>query len=413
MTKQVINVGATPDDKTGSTERDAFIAINANFAELYAGTGTGAPGSSGVAQNAVATYAAARLRVGSVTGDTLYVFGRTSQSDGGQGLFTWVAGGSTSVNDGTHLQATGGIWQRSPDTILTPQMGTLDPLVAGVFIDAGLTTDLTAVIAEAVAVGECTVALRKHDYTWPAGTKWPNGMNVIGQGWDGTHAASAGVGSLIHTTDSSIIVQDLNPARGTVIRGVYFKDGFQVRKQRTQCFNCRFDGNGLIVGDHNNTCSPYYSHFIACHFDATDPGGTPITLQNFCNGVDFDGSLFVPVGGRGIYFQDAVQGNRFRLTQDYSGASSADIKSIVYFGGGAIANNIEFTYWEDSSHTGRFTDGGHIVFGSGSAATRNRIMIPTSGGNVLRVVHNDAAADNYVETQYIRDSAQNNSSFTW
>ena len=373
----------------------------------------GTPGSAGVAKTGAATYAAARLLTGSVTGDTLYVFGRTSQSDGGQGLFTWVAGGTTSVNDGTQLQATGGIWQRSPDSILTPGMGTFDPLAAGIVIDAGLTTDLTAVIAEAVAVGECTVVLRKHDYTWPAGTKLPNGMSIIGQGWDGTHAATAGVGSLITTTDQSIIVQDLNPARGTIIKSVYFKWGLQVRKQRTHCFNVRFDGNGLIVGDHNNTCSPYYSHFIACHFDATDPGGTPITLQNFCNGVDFDGSLFVSPGGRGIYFQDAVQGNRFRLTQDYGGASSADIKSIVYFGGGAIANNIEFTYWEDSAHTGRFTDGGHIVFGVGSAATRNRILIPTNGGNALRVVHNTGSADNYVETTYIRDSEQDTASFNW
>src|SRR6266478_5337865 len=205
MTRQVINVGTAPDDKTGDNERTAFIKIDANDAELYA-----AAGVTGASALSAATYAIARTLTGTATGDRLQVLGRTSQSDGGQGLFTWVAGGSTSVNDGTQLSAAGGIWQRSPDTILTSQMGTLDPLAAGVFIDAGLTTDLTAVIAEAVAVGECTVALRKHDYTWPAGTKWPNGMNVIGQGWDGTHAASAGVGSLIHTTDSSIIVQDLN-----------------------------------------------------------------------------------------------------------------------------------------------------------------------------------------------------------
>jgi len=35
MTKQVINVGATPNDRQGDSLRAAFTKINANFDELY------------------------------------------------------------------------------------------------------------------------------------------------------------------------------------------------------------------------------------------------------------------------------------------------------------------------------------------------------------------------------------------
>ncbi len=73
-----------------------------------------------------ATYAAARLLSGAATGARLQVRGRTSQSDGGQGLFTWVAGGSTTINDGSQLTAPGGIWQR-PDVTLNAQWYGIDP----------------------------------------------------------------------------------------------------------------------------------------------------------------------------------------------------------------------------------------------------------------------------------------------
>src|SRR6266404_7602883 len=73
-----------------------------------------------------ATYAAARLLSGAATGARLQVRGRTSQSDGGQGLFTWVAGGSTTINDGSQLTAPGGIWQR-PDTTIQAQWYGVDP----------------------------------------------------------------------------------------------------------------------------------------------------------------------------------------------------------------------------------------------------------------------------------------------
>jgi hypothetical protein len=39
MTKQVINVGTSVNDRTGDSIRSAFQKVNANFTELYAGSG--------------------------------------------------------------------------------------------------------------------------------------------------------------------------------------------------------------------------------------------------------------------------------------------------------------------------------------------------------------------------------------
>lgn len=38
MAKQIINVGATANDKKGDSLRAAFQKVNANFTELYAST---------------------------------------------------------------------------------------------------------------------------------------------------------------------------------------------------------------------------------------------------------------------------------------------------------------------------------------------------------------------------------------
>ena len=94
----------------GTTAYAADQGIVVSNGSVWEDVGTG-----GATTLTAATYAAARLIPGVATGDRLQVLGRTSQSDGGQGLFTWVAGGSTTINDGTQLSAPGGIWQRTPD----------------------------------------------------------------------------------------------------------------------------------------------------------------------------------------------------------------------------------------------------------------------------------------------------------
>src|ERR1700704_4717067 len=105
MTRQVVTT--TPHNSgLGDPAFTAFEKLNANDAELYA-----AAGVTGASALSAATYAIARTLTG--TGDRLQVLGRTTQSDGGQGLFTWVAGGSTTIDDWFELAATGGIWRRA------------------------------------------------------------------------------------------------------------------------------------------------------------------------------------------------------------------------------------------------------------------------------------------------------------
>jgi hypothetical protein len=48
MTKLVINVGASANDKQGDSLRAAFTKVNANFTELYATTYT--PTTAGIGQ---------------------------------------------------------------------------------------------------------------------------------------------------------------------------------------------------------------------------------------------------------------------------------------------------------------------------------------------------------------------------
>ena len=47
MTKQVINVGTTANDKQGDSLRTAFQKVNANFTELYAASSISFPSQTG------------------------------------------------------------------------------------------------------------------------------------------------------------------------------------------------------------------------------------------------------------------------------------------------------------------------------------------------------------------------------
>src|SRR3989440_3229358 len=95
-----------------------------------------------------ATYADARLIPGT-TGAVLHVLGRTMNNDGGQGAFTWVAGGSTTIDDGFELAATGGIWRRADTSFVTYEMFGAVPMTS--FSDT--THDSTA------AINACHLAL--------------------------------------------------------------------------------------------------------------------------------------------------------------------------------------------------------------------------------------------------------------
>lgn len=54
MTKQVINVGTTANDRSGDSLRSAFQKINSNFTELYEITGGSGASLSEIAQDYVA-----------------------------------------------------------------------------------------------------------------------------------------------------------------------------------------------------------------------------------------------------------------------------------------------------------------------------------------------------------------------
>ena len=41
MAKSTINLGTTPNDRTGDTLRDAGTKVNSNFSELYTALGNG------------------------------------------------------------------------------------------------------------------------------------------------------------------------------------------------------------------------------------------------------------------------------------------------------------------------------------------------------------------------------------
>ena len=58
MTKQVINVGASPNSKSGDPLRTAFTKINENFTELYTELYTVPATSKGAVGDVAGTFAA-------------------------------------------------------------------------------------------------------------------------------------------------------------------------------------------------------------------------------------------------------------------------------------------------------------------------------------------------------------------
>lgn len=147
MTRQVVST--TPHSSgLGNKAFESFEKINANEAELYAAFGV-----TGASALSASTYAAARSLFGATTGDRLQVLGRTSQNDGGQGLFTWVAGGTTTVDDGYVLQAVGGTWNRAdPSPLGGGRVVNLRQF--GVTPSASAASNTTAINKAIAAVGE-------------------------------------------------------------------------------------------------------------------------------------------------------------------------------------------------------------------------------------------------------------------
>lgn len=100
MTKQTINVGRTPNDKSGDSLRVAFQKVNANFTELY--NLTGVTSLTELAQD----YAAAMFVNGTHEGisveydDTNNKFNLTVAQDFDGGAASTVFDDNTTINGG-------------------------------------------------------------------------------------------------------------------------------------------------------------------------------------------------------------------------------------------------------------------------------------------------------------------------
>ena len=80
MAKQVINIGAAPNDNSGDPLRDAFIKSNDNFTELYDGAGV-ADDSITYAKLGTEFTTSAAIAASDVDFSTSQVFTKTLSAD--------------------------------------------------------------------------------------------------------------------------------------------------------------------------------------------------------------------------------------------------------------------------------------------------------------------------------------------
>lgn len=162
----------------------------------------------------VATYAAARLLVGGSAGEQIYIHGRTAENDGGQGLFEWVPSGTTSVNDGIALSATGGIWQRISKIITYEMFGAVAMTGASQATPPDSTTAINACHAAMPAPSGNVIApfivLVQGLYGVSATINFNLLMGVIFEGLSSFSEAGSGyvwIGALSNTTHTLFISQ--------------------------------------------------------------------------------------------------------------------------------------------------------------------------------------------------------------
>jgi hypothetical protein len=276
---------------------------------------------------------------------------------------------------------------------------------ANVVIDAGTTQDLTAVISEAVAAGACTVRLRSGiEYDWPAGVDLPQGMNMVGDGWDmlPDPGFNPAVGAVINSTGR--VIQATGATIASVIQGVFFTGGLHLRKQHTTLIGCRTAGLGLQFGHNVDATSPYYINVIGHHFHAAE-GEACITLLGGTNAIYVQGAMFLSVNGRGLYFDGVAVGNKFILSYDVADVGE-DVGSAVYFNSASHENDIQFIYWEGVSTKKR--DGAHVIFDGGPYDNTVRIEAQSE-----IQVKNVNGAGNRVVTLRTNGSKVRGADFEW
>lgn len=230
------------------------------------------------------------------------------------------------------------------------------------FFGAGSTTDLTDILTKANENAPCTILLDPGvAYVWPDGVVWPLGVSLIGfSGFDNDKISVSrdySFGTVIQQASGNRIEQSqVGPHDSTQIcEGILFADGLEVKKQHGLFLQCRFDNNGLKIGDTGTTA--YYNQFVNCIYNADDNKNS-IECGPQCNANNFSGSLFVPSGGRGIQMTGvSASGNRFELSVD---TFATDAGAALWCDGG-VDNYIDFFRFEFADQT-TWTDGAHIAF---------------------------------------------------
>lgn len=320
----------------------------------------------------------------------------------GQGVMEEITLGSNLSMTGTTLNASG------------------SGISTAIFFDAGTNTDLTDLIAEVVALAApCVVWFRGLEYVWPAGTLWPETMSAIGQGWDSNSTPSA-VGTRILSSDGTIIQSAKGVAYSPYVQGIYFSNGFQTRKQDMTFMSCRFDTLGtngglfgFIFGDNGDTVSDFYSQTIACMHYAKS-GGTAISFQNNANACKvISGKGFLPTSGRLVDYNASAVGNQVEISLDRPGGFGSGVSYgavVLYSTGSPSCNKTHFTYWDDTSFSGTYLDGGDIIT-QVTGATKNVVEIQSANAGQIRVY--DYQGKNSVKITNLQDVAFQNSSFDW
>jgi hypothetical protein len=97
-----------------------------------------------------------------------------------------------------------------------------------------------------------TAMLTRGTYYWLSSTNLPLGLNIVGVGWDDLGSLSSG--SNIQSTTGGPVIQATGAAQATILQGINWSTGLQIRKQDTTLMGCRIVG--LVIGDNSNQCYP-------------------------------------------------------------------------------------------------------------------------------------------------------------
>jgi hypothetical protein len=146
MAKQVINIGAAPNDGTGTPLRTSFDYTNQNFTELYNGSGIGTSTNTQVLFNDSGVANGDAGLVYNKTTDALSVGGNVVMSTAGKGIdFSATANSSGTMTSELLADYEEGTWVptdasgASPALVFTPQFCTYTKIGRAVTVQGVIT----------------------------------------------------------------------------------------------------------------------------------------------------------------------------------------------------------------------------------------------------------------------------------